>query len=179
MSDLELGRKAFKYFHDWNGRFHSNYKMSFEDFLNSYGKKRDIYLDGIGGAVRFAEMSDVAVSDSMRSMASKSGGKIPENPLDMIKYFQNEATKINWVDAFKTVSYDTASDVVGGFEKVGNSVIGTGNFFLKYLTPILLIMLAFWFYSFTKNTSSISPSFFKDMKKSISKRAKKVSKALK
>lgn len=145
MTDIEIGRKVFKAFHDWNKTFNSTaYTLSFDEFLNSYGKKKDIYLDGIGGAVREAGMSDYAFGQAMRSMALQSKGKIPKNPLDMIKYLQDEATQINWVDAVAYTVVESAKDIGSGAVAVGDSLLTTAKI-INFLLPVIgLLFVYFW-----------------------------------
>lgn len=145
MSDKDLGLKVFKAFHSWNKSFHPTvFKYSLDEFLNFYGKKKDIYLDGIGGGVRESGISDSRIDSAMRSMAQQSKGKIPENPLDMFKYLINESVKINWVDAVTYTVTESSKDVLSGAESVGKTLITTGKIINFLLPAILLFFLYVW-----------------------------------
>lgn len=145
MSDKELGLKVFKAFYSWNKSFHPTvFNYSLDQFLNFYGKKKDIYLDGIGGGVRESGISDSRIDTAMRSMAQQSKGKIPENPLVMFQYLSNESVKVNWVDAVAFTVVESGKTVVGGAESLGNSLITTAKIVNFILPAILLFFLYVW-----------------------------------
>lgn len=145
MSDLELGKKVFRSFWNWSKTFYGNsFDYTFEEFLNFYGKKLNIYLDGIGGGVREAQLSDSKIDAAMRALAKDSMGKVPSNPLQMFKYLSNEATKVDFVDAAIFVTKESVIDVIKGTEAIGSSIITTGKM-LTYIFPaIVLILVFFW-----------------------------------
>ena len=143
MSDKELGLKVFRAFHSWNKSFHPiSFTISFDDFVNSYGKKKDIYLENIGSAIRENKISDSRIDSAMRSMAQKSGGKIPENPLVIFQFLSNEAVKINWVDAIAYTAIESAKDIGTGAVAIGDSIIKTGKI-VNFLLPALVLLFLF------------------------------------
>lgn len=146
MSDKEIGLKVVKYFWMWHQTyFGSKVRLSWEEFLNRLLpdlKKRDIVLDGIGGGVREAEVSDSRIDSAMRSLALKSQGQIPSNPLVMFQYLSNEAVKINWVDAVLYTAKESVKDVAKGAQAIGDSLITTGKI-LNFLLPAILIFIVF------------------------------------
>lgn len=139
MNDRELGLKVFKSFWDWNRRFNPNsFNYSFDEFLSFYGKKKDIYLDGIGGAVRENDFSDAQTETAMRTLANSSKGKIPSSWYDYFRAFNNEVGKINWIDAGVFVVSESAGDALGGAQDLGKSLITSAKV-LNFILPALII----------------------------------------
>lgn len=155
MSDIELGKKVFEAFWKWSRSFYGNaFPYSFEQFLAFYGKKTNIYLDGIGMGVRESGITNARIEIAMRTMAQASKGKVPENPLKMFDFLQNEATQINWVDAGAFVLIESGKTILKGAEAVGNSIITTGKIF-TYLLPVIAIIFA-WFWLNKKTDGQFS-----------------------
>src|SRR5690606_18262889 len=105
-------------------------------------KKREIYLDGIGLGAR--EISDYRIETAMRNMAIQASGRIPSNWQDFFKFLQNEAVKINWIDAAAYVATESGKDLLDGAEEIGKSVIFTGKI-LNFLLPAIVIFLVFFY----------------------------------
>ena len=148
MSDKDIGLKVVKYFWMWHQTyFGTKVRLSFDEFLQKLlpdPKKRNIVLDGIGGGVREAEIKDSRIDSAMRSLALKSQGKIPGNPLVMFQYLSNESVKVNWVDAIAYTVKESAKDIGSGAVAVGNSLITTGKI-LNFLLPVILLGAVFFF----------------------------------
>ena len=153
MTDRELGLKVFKSFWNWSRAMNrSSFSLSFDDFLKVYGSKTEVYLDGIGGGIREANVSDSTIDSAMRSMAIASNGKVPKNPLKMIDYLSNESVKIDWTDAVVFTAKESAGDILKGAESVGNQILLTGKI-LNWLLPV--IVLVFVLYWINKNTNGM------------------------
>ncbi len=153
MTDKEIGLKVVKYFWTWSRSFYgSSFNLSFDAFvqkLASNSAKVNIALDGIGGAVREADLSDSRIETAMRSLAKASNGKIPGDYQVYFKYLSNEATKINWVDAISYTVVESVKDVAAGAQSVGESLITTG----KILNFILPLAVLFGLYIFLNEKS--------------------------
>lgn len=145
MTDIELGTKVLKSFWNWSRMLNAgSFKVSFDEFLKSYGSKINIYLDGIGGAIKAAEVSDSRIDSAMRSLAIASKGKIPSDYQVYFKYISNEAVKVNWIDAVAYTAIESVKDIASGAQAVGNSILTTGKI-LNFLLPgIALIFVIFW-----------------------------------
>lgn len=161
MTDKDRGLKVFRAFWNWNRTFHRSFNLSFDEFLKSYGNKADIYLDGIGSGIRFADVSDSRIDTAMRSMARNSNGQIPKNPLVMVQYLSNEAVKIDWRDAAGSILADTAGDLLEGAADLGNSLITTGKI-LNFLLPVIALVVVY--YLLNKNTEGQFSKVLKGLK---------------
>lgn len=148
MTDKEIGLKVFRSYWNWSRAFNgSSFNYSFEQFLKVMQpnqKKLDILLDGVGGGVREAGVSDSRIETAMRSLAKSSGGKIPSNPMQFFYYLSNEATKINWLDATAFVVTESAKDIIKGAQSVGDSIITSAKIINFLLPAIALIFVFFW-----------------------------------
>lgn len=155
MLDRDRGEKVFRAFYN-NSRalFPSTFKYSFSDFLNFYGSKSEIYLDGVGGGVREAGISDSKIESAMRSLARASKGQIPKNPMQFFSYLSGEATKIDYVDAAFFVAKESVKDIAKGAQAVGDSLIFSGKI-LNFLLPgIVLFFVFFWINKKTEGSLS-------------------------
>lgn len=147
MTDLELGREALKYFHNASLGFPAYGGRSFNDLLSLYGKKTEIYLDGIGLAIRANSMATSSVQFAMANLARQSQGKVPKDHQGYIAALGGEASKINYFDLTATVAKDVAVKVAEGAQAVGDNVIGTLKI-LNYVWPLALgFFLWTWYHS--------------------------------
>lgn len=155
MTDKELGSKVFYSFWNWNRTFYpNNFKLTYSQFLESHGKKKDIYIDGVGGGVRESKISDSRIDSAMRSLALASQGRMLSNPQKMFDFMMNENAKIDWVDAGSFVLIQSGKDVIGGAEQLGNSLIKTGKILNFILPAVLIIVVLFWVNSVTGGSLS-------------------------
>lgn len=145
MNDKEIGRKVLRYFYNWNRLLYPKvFAYSFDEFLSSYGKKIDIYMDGIGLGVRSAGVSDSRIDAAMNALAMNSAGKIPSDYQVYFKYIQDEAVKISWMDAAAYVAKESASDILNGAKEIGDTLIFSGKI-LKFIIPLAVFVIAyFW-----------------------------------
>lgn len=135
--DLETGKTALKYFHNASTRF-AGYKLTFDQLLASYGKKADIYAEGIGLTIRIQELSDSRVRTSMVKLASVAQGRIPKDHLEYNKFLSDEAAEINFLDATASVIKGTAIELTKGAGSLGDSLI-SGLSTLNVLLPFLMV----------------------------------------
>ena len=150
MTDLQLGTTALKAFWSWSKSFYpTSFTYTFDQFLALYGKKKDIYADGIGGAIRETDLSSSKVESSMRVLAQRSGGKIPKDHNQYIMAFSDQAAKINYLDAIVFTATESIGDIANGAAELGDSLITTGKI-INFLLPALgVIFVLFWFNSKT------------------------------
>lgn len=144
MTDRDRGLLILKAFH---GNSSLRFKMNFDLFLTTMWpdvKKREIYIAGIGLQANSADMSDSRIESAMRSMAYQSQGRVPASWGDFTKYLQNEAVKINWLDAGVYTFTESAKDIAGGAQALGNQLIFTGKILNFILPAILLIVVLFY-----------------------------------
>ena len=150
MTDIEQGREALRFFHNYSLKYDAYTPESLDDLLNMYGKKRDIYLDGIGMVIRENAMSPYTVEGSMAKLARTAEGKIPKDHQGYISALGNQAGQINWLDLTATVVTETTSQIVSGVQAVGDNVVSTLKI-ANWLWPIALFaFLALWYQSKVK-----------------------------
>lgn len=151
MSDRDQGLKVLRAFH----RNSPSLSMSFEVFLATMWpdvKKREIYIDGIGFGAR--EISDSRIESAMRNMATQARGRIPSKWQDFFTFLSNEAIKINWLDAAAYTFTESAKDIAGAAESVGNQLIFTGKI-LNFFLPVILIFLVLYYLNVFTNGSVV------------------------
>ncbi|KYG65266.1 hypothetical protein AZI87_11975 [Bdellovibrio bacteriovorus] len=166
-TDLELGKQALKYFHNRSTRYSAYGNRTYEELYAVYGKKADIYADGIGLAISANNMSQGDVIKAMEGLADVAQGRIPKDHQEYIKALGNKASQINYLDLTTTVAKDVGTTVLDGTVTFGNSVI-TSMSWLTSLLPFLLIGgVIFYIYSFGKNNSTVSKETMDSIKKKV------------
>lgn len=149
MTDIEVGKEALKYFHNRSTRY-SAYNLSFDGLLSTYGKKADIYAEGIGLVISSNQYSMDLIRKSMEDLADVAKGRVPKDHQEYIKYIQNRGSQINWLDLTATVAKDVAVQAAEGLQSVGDNVLSTLKI-LNFVWPIaLLYFLWVWFGSKVK-----------------------------
>lgn len=144
MIDRDRGLFTLKAFH---GNSSLRFKLNFDQFLSAMwpdAKKREVYIAGIGLQANSASMSDSRIESAMRNMAYQGQGRVPASWYDFTKYLQNEAVKINWLDAGVYTFTESAKDIAGGAQALGNQLIFTGKILNFILPAILLIVVLFY-----------------------------------
>lgn len=138
-SDFNSGREALLAYHNRSTIF-SNYNFTFNEFLNQYGSKAEIYQKTIGLNIRLNELSTTDVRKTMDGLADIGQGRVPEKT-DIIKALGLTAQQIG----IERSSFDftgfvgaVTSDIVGGAQEVGNSIITSASWILKLL-PFLVV----------------------------------------
>lgn len=150
MTDIEQGREALRFFHNASLKYDAYTPGSFDDLLSYYGKKRDIYLDGIGMVIRENAMNPYVVQGAMEKLARTAQGKIPKDHQGYISALGNQAGQINWLDLSATVAVETATQVVAGAQAVGDNVVSSLKV-LNWVWPIALFgFLGLWYFSKVK-----------------------------
>lgn len=156
MSDIELGRKALRHFHDYSKMLWSNsYAPSSVDALINLWpeKKRDIYLDGIGLAIRINNISDSDVRIAMENLAKQSKGQIPADHQAYTKFLGGQVGSIKFLDLTTTVVKETATQLVQGAQAIGDQVIASGKL-LTFLLPVAALFFAYsWYQNFLPKKS--------------------------
>jgi hypothetical protein len=178
--DTQTGMDALLIFHNQSARYPAYQGRSFEDLLGVYGKKAEIYAEGIGLAIRVNNMSWGSVRMAMEGLANKAQGRIPKDHQEFIKYLGNQAAEINWIDLTKTVVTEVSAQVVAGAQNVGNSVLTSFSWVLKIL-PFLVVGGVIYYVArlvgadqqmakaATKVASNVAKSVQKRVKKAVSK----------
>ncbi len=148
MTDIDLGRKAITYFHNYSRTmWPATYKVSSVDALIAlYGKKGEIYLDGIGLTIRVNGQSEANISTAMLQLVNQTRGKIPADHQPYIRALGGEAGKINYLDLTASVVKETATQVIEGAQAVGDQVIASG----KLITWLLPFGILFFVWSHYK-----------------------------
>lgn len=151
MTDVELGREALRHFHNASIDFEAYQDGSFDDLLALYGNKRDIYLEGVGLAIRVNGLSTYDVQKAMQNLAKVSQGRIPKDHQGYIKALGNQASSISYLDLTKTVAKEVGSTVLNGAVSVGEQVTSTLKV-LNFAWPVALFaFLGLWYLSKTKS----------------------------
>jgi hypothetical protein len=136
-SDLNRGREAMVCFHNASvGRGDYNFRTVDALIERVGGANPQIFLDGLGFAINTVRMSSGDLDDAMTALAQKSGGKVP-NPNSFFSYISNQATKISYLDLSKDVASHVVSETASGLQKVGESVLFTGNLLVLALPLIV------------------------------------------
>jgi hypothetical protein len=169
MTDIEQGREALRFFHNASVGYAAYSPTSLDELAELYGKKRDIYLDGIGMVIRETGLSTYKVQDAMIALAKRSQGKIPRDHQGYINALGNKASEVSYLDLSKTVAANVAAQVVDGTVSVGNSVIKTGTWFFNLLPILFIGGVVFYIFSFGKNNSTISTEAIKRAKDKVKK----------
>lgn len=133
MTDIELGREALRHFHNASIKYSVYEPENLDELVELYGKKRDIYLDGVGMVIRENGMSQHAVETAMKNLAAKAQGKIPRDHQGYVYALGNKAGQISYLDLSATVAVDVATAAAKGAQQVGGSVLTT----LSWLTALL------------------------------------------
>lgn len=163
MSNREIGLSAFKKFYDWQKVFFPReVNYSLDDLLNSYGNKKEIFINGVGDMIVNGNVSNSRLDTALRSLAKDSQGRKLKNPIQISNYIQSVESKIDWVDAASFVATESLKDVAGATESIGKSIITTGKI-LNFLIPVIgvLFVLA-WL---NKSTGGEAIKFVKSFKK--------------
>lgn len=145
MTDIERGRQAVTYFHNASLGFSEYGGRSLSDLLALYGKKADIYLEGIGLAIHVNGLSDSKVKTAMIALANNSRGRIPKDHQAFIAALGNEAAKVSYLDLSATVAKDVVVSVAEGAQAVGDNVIGTLKI-LNFVWPFALLFFLWTWY---------------------------------
>lgn len=177
MTDLEAGKTALQYFHNGSTDYEA-YKLSFEELIANYGKKADIYMDGIGMTIRHLELSQSAVREAMFALADKAQGKIPKDHQDYIRFLGNRAAEINWLEFAVEVGKETASQTVHGLATFGESVKTTLSWFTTLLPYLAIGGVVFYIYSFSKGSASSSTEGLNALTKAVKEKVKSTAKKL-
>lgn len=135
--DVKVGRDAMIFFHNASARY-STYKLTFDELMATYGKKADIYAEGIGMAIRFNNISPSSVRKAMEGLANTAQGRIPKDHQDYINALQGEAKKINWLDLTSAIAKETLTQSAQGLATFGNQVTSTLST-LTFLLPFLVV----------------------------------------
>lgn len=148
MNDMQAGQNAMRVFWEYSKRF-PGAPSSFAEFYSLYGKKADIYADGLGMAIRVNNMPERQVIAAMENLAIKAQGQVPKDHNAYFAAISGEAGKISYLDLTKTVVADVASDVVAGAQSLGDNLIGV----LKVANFVLPFALIYFGYLYLKKTS--------------------------
>lgn len=135
MSDFEQGKKALEMFYNYS-KDYPNFPASFSDFAALYGKKFEIYCDGLGLAINTNNLSNTQVSIAMKNLSDQARGKIPKDHNSYFAAIQGQAGKISYLDLTKTVVSDVVETTLDGAQSLGNNLIGIlkiANFALPFV----------------------------------------------
>lgn len=148
MTDTERGRLALRVFYSFWKTYPEASKFTYEDLEKMLTSRRPMggaaFLDGLGGGIREAGMSDSRVTEAMRSLAQNSRGKLPATNMDFFTYLTNQATKINYIDAAVYTFAETAKDVGRGVVSVGESILTVGKIMNFFLPAIAIFFIVIW-----------------------------------
>nr|BFD59652.1 hypothetical protein CKG001_17590 [Bdellovibrio sp. CKG001] len=150
MTDIEIGREALRHFHNASLKFDSYEPDSLDELISYYGKKKDIYLDGVGMVIRENNMSQHAVEGAMQTLAKQAQGRIPKDHQGYVSALGNQASKISWLDLTSTVAVETVSTVAKGAQSLGDNVVSTLKV-ANWIWPIALFaFVGLWYFGKVK-----------------------------
>lgn len=148
MNDLEKGKFVVKKFYDYWKGYAAAFGISYEQLLNILKSRRPMggesFISGLGLAVKNANISDSKIEEAMRKLAAASQGKLPEKNMDFFNALNGVAISYSFVDATAFVVTESAKDIAGAAQSVGNSLITTGKI-LNFFLPVILIFALFVF----------------------------------
>ena len=146
-SDVDRGREALKEFHNYSMGY-SAYNLSYDELLRIIGGKNpEIFLDGLGFAIREIGMSSSQVSQAMKAITLKSQGAIPKSQAVFFSALSNRASNLStsdWFFATPEILLESGKDVAMGFKEVGDAVLDTGKSFLV-IGPLLIVVGVIYF----------------------------------
>ena len=145
MNDVVIGKQALQYFFEASRSYAAFTFKSFADFYAVYGKKADIYAEGIGLAIRVNDMSDSKIKAAMYSLAKQTQGRVPADHQAYVKSLGSQAGQINYIDLTLTVAKEVGGKVVDGAVSVGDNVIATAKI-LNYVWPAAVLFFLFTWY---------------------------------
>lgn len=152
-NSIDLGREAFKYFHNHSSRYAEYGNITMDEALiqvarfghpfKSYDndqKLEAIFLDGLGGAVYDVEqqglMDTSGLKNAMESLADKSMGRLP-TASSFFKAISDSASNPDFITTSLAIAPAVAGDIIDGTVAIGNSVIETG----KWVTTLLPVVV--------------------------------------
>lgn len=139
MDNFNLGLSAFRKFYDYLKRFHSSkVSFTFDEMMNSYGTKKNIFINGWGDMIKNGDVSSSRLDAALVSLAKSSDGRILKNPIQLVNFIQNQEAKIDWIDAFAFTVTESVKDVGSGLESVGKQIIFTGKI-LNWFLPVIIL----------------------------------------
>ena len=145
MSNRSTGLNALQKFYNYQRMYHgTKVTYSFDDLLSFYGKKKEIYLEGVGDMIVNGNVTNMRLEAALVQLAKDSQGKILQNPIKISNYIQNQATKIDWLDAASFVVTESVKDVAKGAQAVGDSLI-TSMKIVNFLLPVIVLGALFFF----------------------------------
>lgn len=136
--DTQTGTNALQVFHGYSVKYPS-YGLTWDEFKAAYGKKFEIYAEGIGLAINSAGISSSRVDSAMKSLSQKTQGKVPKDFNPYINELTGVATKINYLDLTTSVLADTAMEVTEGVVSFGDNVRATLGA-LNFLFPVVIVL---------------------------------------
>lgn len=140
VNDMGIGREALIKFHNASTAYPDYAGISFDQMLKAVSRNHpDIFLDGLGGAIREIGMRDSKVSDAMVTLASQAKGKMP-NQNAFFSALSQSAQNLTFTDYMlesPTIVKNIAVDLGEGAKQIGDAVIDTG----KSLTTILPLVI--------------------------------------
>lgn len=176
MNDLAIGKKALQYFFEASKSYSAFKFKSFDEFYSVYGKKADIYAEGIGLAVRVNDMSDSKVKSTMYSLAKTTQGRVPNDHQAYVSALGSQAGQINYLDLTLHVAKDVSDKALDGAQAVGNSVIKSLDWLTTLLPFIAVGGVIFWVYSIGNKNSTVSDETKRDIKDAFKKMKARVAK---
>lgn len=145
--DYVKGLDVLKRFYDYSkSMFPKNVTYTFQTMIETLGARKGqvAFVESLGLIVREVGFSTSKIQSAMKSLAQRAQGKIPSKNGDFYMQLQDEGAKIEFVDAFKYVTVETAKDVGKGLVEVGNTLITTGKM-LNFVFPALVgVVVYFW-----------------------------------
>ena len=138
MTDYEVGVEALKFFEKHSRDYYPDATtFTLKDLQNYYDNMRGNQIQGLGLGIKFTEIDDDQLEDSMEALAVKAKGQIPNNLSLFRQEIQGTLQRIDplsW-DFFDNVIKKSATDVVLGVSKAGQGLINVGEatvFWSKY-----------------------------------------------
>lgn len=145
MNNRDVGYNAFRKFYDYQKKFYPKaVNYSFDELLNSYGTKKEIFIVGWGDMIVNGNVSSSRLDTALVNLAQASQGRKLKNPIQVSNFIQNVNAKIDWIEAAAYVALESTKDVVKGAQAVGDQLIFTGKILNFFLPMIIIFFVLFW-----------------------------------
>lgn len=163
-ADYNNGWQAIVAFHnEMVKQWPEQYKISKEQLIEGLQlrKGQKYFLDGLGLGITEAGLSPSQVRSAMKTMVSKTGGKVPTSNSAFTTALIDESQVFSLIDSSTFTMVESAKNVIQGVTYVGQGVIDTGKGIvdstvsisnnLKWILPVILFIgVGAYVYNYTK-----------------------------
>lgn len=127
-NDIQAGRDALRHFHNRALSWPENYSMEFAQFVDVINaRQRGQFLEGFGFAISAAGVPESRIKEAMENLAVAGQGRLPSTNAAFFQSLTQSAVKTSFIQAVKSVTSDSASDIGKGLAHVGDTIVETAK----------------------------------------------------